>query len=422
MSGNSTDKSNSNNSRGTAASALSMARERLQSSAREWIRNIEDAMLSTSSATQSSANASMRDNNVSQRREIQPSFKEGAASIEQAFRIMFASCTGAADANARELEEKSTSTQTPSSDMQSSDSKSCPPMVTPSHSCRYTVPTVSTPSTAPSTRSPPTLKPPPPSQRDFGEHIYAQLFHDDNSRARKAVASLRTEPDINEPPLGRRQPLTPAAAPMYSYPKPFPMSSPPRTSAVPSQELTLPSNLTFDDSISAISAHTLEAMAHHAPRIRSDLTFSSKDSSTLFPPQSSLHSFPRVQSHESNRSGLISKGGSQKSKTTHTTESSGTSFEIWQAQEKEYWNDVVMQEERQKKPDNKSPHSPAENKAPRSPPNWFKRGRKATRHPHDGFAPFADTPFIQPIVKHDFSTMEIDEYEVEIDQDDVAEI
>lgn len=110
---------------------------------------------------------------------------------------------------------------------------------------------------------------------EFGEHIYAQLFFDDQIRASKKT----------------------------SVPKPFPVSSPTALSAPPvyDNEVNVPTD--FDDAISAISAHTLEAMeVLRAPSV--------------------AHRQPSVDR-------------SYKSTSTKSTESS--SFDVWQKEDTKFW-------------------------------------------------------------------------------------
>jgi hypothetical protein len=270
---------------------LTAARERFQTSARELVRTLEDAV------------------RPEHRR---PTLREGAASIEHAFRVMFRSCTGEGTTQEEPLADLQFQTITPTKDSVISQN-----IVTP--------PTASTdPSPRSTSRRTSNISP----SQNRGEDIYAQLFHDDSGRVE-----------------ARRTP-----EPRKALSKPFPLSTPRRTSSVPSQELHVPASLTFDDAISAISAHTLEAMVD--------------------PPRQAWHrSEPLVRVRSSgndSRFSLPSKGNnSRQSKTTQTTESSGSSFDVWQAQEQKFWDDMVHQD----------------------------------RHPHDTFPTvFDENPFIQPII------------------------
>lgn len=340
---------NQNSPRTPSTNPLVVARERLQTSARELMKNLEDAVLSSSSQKNRDVITAENQSSNVRRRELQPVLREGAASIEHAFRVMFSSCTGAAHVE--------TASEESLSDLQFQ-------AITTPIKNKDAVSTLVTPPTAATLQiTPGSNRRTSPSQRDIGEHIYAQLFHDDTTRAHQAVeTTLRGTPEQDE---RQRHFMTPR-----KLSTPFPISTPPRSAPVPSQELHVPASLTFDDAISAISAHTLEAMvdSNNTPVSRSELTrhgneFSS--SSLLLPEPSSLD---RITSSGS-RLSLRSKGNnSRESKTTQTTESSGSSFELWQAQEQTFWNDTVQLD------------------------GW--------RHPHDTFtACFDENPFIQPVIR-----------------------
>jgi len=269
--------------------------------------------------------------------------KEGAASIESALRAVFSSCTFGADgvvATGEEHEEHTGATASTSSHSKSArgdarDSTGAPKRKTQSTS-------------KPVERT----QPPQPRQNDIGEHIYAQLFFDDQIRAAKAVSSLRNNDETPRP-----QPSHLAGSSSNNIPRPFPASSPAHASAT-AQTMTpldISANLTFDDSISAISAHTLEALAqtNGIGQTRSDLTKESTDSS-LFPregntvskppPSASaskqpyiVEDMPRSRSSQTNNS-----SPSKHSHSTRTTESS--SFANWQREEKKYWVSVAEKE------------------------------------------------------------------------------
>lgn len=178
---------------------------------------------------------------------------------------------------------------------------------------------------------------------DYGEHIYAQLFMDDQKRAAQAVTALR-------------QTQSPRQAPAPPSPnRPFPASSPAavvHTTPLKSNDLHILA-LSFDDGISAISAHTLEAMADRqgVSQVRStdsSLWSSLKNSNSfLLPPVSppsnqralspmaprALAGMPRVRSQQSH-----------KSRTSATTKSSGTSASfqhMWQQEEERFWGTQV---------------------------------------------------------------------------------
>ena len=126
-------------------------------------------------------------------------------------------------------------------------------------------------------------------------------------------------------------------------------------------------NATFDDGISAISAHTLEELErqnqlkkpHHLTAVRSDLTQDegletinpnmSKGSSTLFPGLeenergASMSPYDLYRRGRSNNS-WGSKGGRDRSFQTMSTQT--TDFEkMFHQNEQEYWEDTVQQDE-----------------------------------------------------------------------------
>jgi len=267
-----------------------------------------------------------------------------------------------------------------------------------------------------------------------GEHIYAQLFFDDQIRAARAVkksagfSNAPQEAAANQP----QQPQNLGVRP--DVPKPFPASSPtamrvlqvvpmvpqqhqqqvvpppPPPAALPlsTQELDISANLTFDDSISAISAHTLEAMAQtnnsntptsvtmvekvqHQRQLESghysDISNKASRESLLVvnntPNESQLEeeqqllgaakspfALPRTRSAQTANT-------SKNSGSTRTTESS--SFENWHREEKKYWANVEHQERHE--------HAISKKKGGRKS-KWSSSGSGiggAHRHPHDTF-------------------------------------
>jgi hypothetical protein len=135
-----------------------------------------------------------------------------------------------------------------------------------------------------------------------------------------------------------------------AVPKPFPVSSPARAkseglvSPAGPSELDISANLTFDDSISAISAHTLEAMARTKGQHRPDLSRMTIDAARR-PPKNSRRTHEPVQLYKS-RSSQSRKSTmstpSKASQSTGTTESS--SFEYWQKEEQKYWTSESKKE------------------------------------------------------------------------------
>lgn len=266
------------------------AKDKIQASARELIKNLEDAV-------------------QAKRQNPENALKEGASSIEAALRAMFSSCTSPSNVvnTSESVEER-----------KSSHNKELP-----RKKSEKSLTSSNKKDLAPVTQ-----------QKDIGDHIYAQLFFDDQIRAAKAVNSLRDQ---------EGKALT----------KPFPASSP-VTPPMKTQEVTpldISANLTFDDSISAISAHTLEALARTS---RSDLTDHDAHGSNPLPDPTErrdtlgaasspfIASFPRTQSSQTNKSGFSKE--SKQSHSTRTTESS--SFDAWQREENKFWNKEVKQVER----------------------------------------------------------------------------
>ena len=189
------------------------------------------------------------------------------------------------------------------------------------------------------------------SRADYGEHIYAQLFMDDQRRAAQAVHSLRETAAVQRaPPAAVVTPVSSSAVPSQQHPqqRPFPVSSPTRAASEPkiaplsSNDVHVPVTPSFDDGISAISQHTLEAMEERVNRTRStdsSLWSSLKESKT--PPPLAPRTLPRVRSEQSKASTKYSRT----SRTTHTSDTS--SFQnMWQKEEQRYWHTQVEQDSR----------------------------------------------------------------------------
>jgi hypothetical protein len=189
---------------------------------------------------------------------------------------------------------------------------------------------------------------------------------DDRARANHAVQSLREKAEQREASPSKR---------ISSMRKPFPMSSPQHKTIVNpylNQEVAPPiPNLasradTFDDGISAISAHTLEELErqnqlknpHPLTTVKSDLTQDdglekinptvSKGSSTLFPGSeeerrdcigAATSPFPL------NRTSWGSRGAGQ-NRSFQTVSTHSTDFEkMFTQNEEEYWKDTVQKDE-----------------------------------------------------------------------------
>lgn len=189
------------------------------------------------------------------------------------------------------------------------------------------------------------------------EYFYSQFMTKDRTKAQQAISSVRSQD-------GKRVSPPPRAS---SIPKPFPMSSPARNDQQPALQVSLamlqeaappPDGraidcvTSFDDGISAISAHTLEEMVHEEER-RKGRTSSgiqqilSKESSLFSSSASSPGridegndklgkpiNLSRPNSRHSKRS-----GGTRSTRSSHTND-----FDSWRRNEAKYWNDVVQQE------------------------------------------------------------------------------
>ena len=277
------------------------ARDKLQASAREWMRNLEEVMSKKNTNTEE---ASLKDGNP----------------LENVIRTMFGACTVGADVAGSPVSVQL-------QDSSSSNSHSSSPR-----------------SVANESHGPDEV----PSKQDIGEHIYAQLFFDDQARASKAVNSLRDQDTSAK--QTERKPLK------TNVPKPFHVSSPSRhisparpvaTAPLSSEELNIPANCTFDDNMSAISAHTLEAMAMTLTVSRSDLDSSvfqdvQEKRETLGANRSPFESpaqFGRPRSSQTwGSKNSVPTIGTRSSQSTPTTESS--SFEhMWHREEQKYWKD-----------------------------------------------------------------------------------
>ena len=204
------------------------------------------------------------------------------------------------------------------------------------------------------------------------EYFYSQFLQDERQRAVQAVNHLQKTKPHNS---------ASTSTPDRSIPKPFPVSSPSNkvtnsfvvpssvTQPISSSPVKAPvvSNMSFDDGISAISAHTLDEMvrlsdvakSQRLGPVRSDLTSEdfalgsmSHEESALFPvltprregPETTNHLSPHGLSkrrsfgtHASQRS----KGNrSMQTKSTQSTQSSH--FEsLWRKDEQRYWENAV---------------------------------------------------------------------------------
>ena len=252
------------------------------------------------------------------------------------------------------------------------------------------------------------------------ENCYAQFLTNDKERAARAVTSLRQhsfeqEQQLNRGvgtmPTGNNVPPSPPTTPNGRVvPRPFHVSTPPRSAQPTSLARTRPQPLlpeelecpqipvgpdntnttttilmdgvprtnsmndhhhhvptSFDDGISAISAHTLEEMVRQEELqtqqrlgpVRSDLTSEGFDhpvgrnrstESTLFPPTpSTMNDNEYITIKPSVTSPALRSHGSWKSKgnrsfSTKSTKSSSDFEAVWRKHEQQYWEDVVMEE------------------------------------------------------------------------------
>jgi len=235
-------------------------------------------------------------------------------------------------------------------------------------SCTNGIPTTVTEELSPSNSSRTTKsrscdpsEPASPS-REKEEFFYAQFLSNDRMRAQQAVSVLRETVD---------KIAVASERPKSSLSKPFPVSSPIRKEMqVPPilvQEIVprrsdlqgdISGAVSFDDGISAISAHTLEELARHHEEphafghVQSDLTsegfetVQSKES-TLFSPSFS----PTHRSHGSPVDASRTRSGlSKKSAGTRSTKSSSEFENVWRRDEQRYWQDMVDKEQTMGRP------------------------------------------------------------------------
>ncbi|GKZ00987.1 hypothetical protein MPSEU_001050200 [Mayamaea pseudoterrestris] len=283
---------------------------------------------------------------------------DNVKSLENTLRAVFSSCTSGADVNVTTHHEEEEYNEAGESSSPSKNFKRGPGMAS---------------------RIP---------ASETGEHIYAQLFFDDQVRAAKAVNALK---EIDMASSAKKKNVTPVKS---YYPsqqqqqlsKPFPASSPARQ--VQHSDFDIQPTNTFDDSISAISAHTLEAMARAGPTSGSP-TFAIRDAAPVYQTRlpastavfvSSEHVLtkPYVPSVRVRSSGDYS-GKSQSTKTT-TTDSS--SFDQWQREDKKYWVDQTKKDQLVKK--HRRPSQGELSRHTRSTATTTaSSGRSSHYHPHD---------------------------------------
>jgi hypothetical protein len=356
----------------------------LQQSAREILRGFESAMASTPISSTSS--------NIPKSRCRSPdgnNTKEAVASFEQAFRSFFTSCTqGAAMAT---------------NDDEDEDGSLNPVEVAVSNSSDCSI--FSTPRSTPQRFS--SMKDSfqqivlseHQEQKIAADHIYEHLFFAEEQARRAAnqtavnATSSQLQHHIPAISDSRKEEVSPvnqlgvglAGIHRRRMTLPFPMSTPPprETPSLPkhptpmSSPLFVSQNRTFDDDISAISAHTLEAMVTlskeslplsvQPSREQPTRLKSNKTTAPALPPKKKdfcrASTLPRanngrrddveppspILSRDSSSSGGRSFGNqSRKFHRTHSLSpnSSGTqSFDRWQSVEQEFWDSVVAEDD-----------------------------------------------------------------------------
>ena len=361
---------------------LVAARDRLQSSARDLIRNIESAMGTTNNNTQPNNNPGPE------------------TSLEQAFRSLFSSCTTGATMNEEnddDDDEAAEVTPTSSRDRSGSSLESRSSPVVPVPQSRGRGSSAKGPLRRLSNKfservSPPPPRPTPspilsdtPTHHTAGEHVYAQLYLEEETERRVAAAPAPSH-STNQ---NRRQrspqqllgisPMTPNPQPKKRVStKPFPKSSPtqgttPLRALSPTQGIAIPDSPTFDDGISAISSHTLEAMARNDP-VRTQMVSNLPHRSWRASPPATP---PRPVTPKHGGGHYLQHDPRSNTPSTRTTQSSRTSmdrsFEQWKHQDQEFWEaEVAVETTKIKK-----------KKKPRGRRSSDSSWQQPRRHPHE---------------------------------------
>jgi hypothetical protein len=363
----------------------------LQQSARDILRGFENAMASTPISSASS--------NIPKSRRRSPDGtnpKEAVASFEQAFRSFFTSCTqGAAMATNDEEDEDGSLNPV---EVALSNSSDCSIFSTPRSTPQRMSSNKDTFQQLALTKANPSngaLE--HQEQKVAADHIYEHLFFAEEQARRAASHSTANTASSSQRPLpvssGSRTTevlptkppgVGPAGIHRRRMTLPFPMSTPPpmETQCLPTHSTPMTSpllvsqNRTFDDDISAISAHTLEAMVT-SPKGSPPLSVQPcreaparvtpcKTTASALPPKKKdfcrASTLPRanngrrddaeppspILSRDSSSSGGQSYGNqSRKFHRNHSMSpnSSGTqSFDRWQSVEQEFWNSVVAED------------------------------------------------------------------------------
>ena len=211
--------------------------------------------------------------------------------------------------------------------------------------------------------------------KDMGEHVYEQLFMDDQARATRAVEGLRAKSSST--------PTSKSPSPQFSSYFGAPLASTPIGHNVPvaaapltTKAIDVSGDFDFDDGISAISNHTLEEMARvHEHRqslsptkrttsssksrggaivenISYPLPSRSRQRAPTTPRSPPVHPMPssimapvkfsRGPSHGT--AGTKSSKGTKSTSSTHDSHSEFAS--VWRKEEAKYWDDVVEKEKK----------------------------------------------------------------------------
>lgn len=235
------------------------------------------------------------------------------------------------------------------------------------------------------------------SAQEKEEFFYSQFLSNDRARAAQAVNALREQSGSSQGSNHREQKHSPPTTPRPTrvVPRPFPVSTPPRKDspqqrqpteiscqvhdALPTLPRDRAATVSFDDGISAISAHTLDELVRQDELkkqqcfgpVRSDLTSDSTDlvqrksslDSSIFPPTTPSRSInydgedklsPLTQpslAQPLNRShGSWKSRGNRSLETRETRSTQTTEFEtVWRKHEQKYWQGLVEEEEEETK-------------------------------------------------------------------------
>lgn len=194
--------------------------------------------------------------------------------------------------------------------------------------------------------------------RDFvsGEHVYAQLFIDDQKvRATRAVDGLR-----------ERAASSPRARSASRLREPLPTRRSLPAALPTTKAVDISSDFSFDDGISAISAHTLDEMARihdHKTTVYSKNTITPNRTSQVEtityhgsnrrnpgasignrPTSTKVTSTP-LKFTRGRSSGTLGSKGTKSTKSSHDSEFAS----VWKKEERKYWDDVVQQQDKSKK-------------------------------------------------------------------------